>query len=324
MGGVWLCKQPSLPEGLDNVSSDEDETDSKISDTRTDLVTSQSQQRLDLQLDVSDPSKFEECGETDVFANEISENNDDDYNVSSSDSEEKPRTSNSEPPKWLARAISICSEGEDLEILASEADTDEYSSEMYFPRAFSEYEGQAGEDCGARDGGQTSGSGNIEGSLGNEERTGTLENAAKVAGLRTDGSEPLNESRKHSPCSSANKLSPSTGTTEFQADESSSALLSTSNERFQPSDADSAPSVGSPQGSCSSSSKKTLPSEKRWDYDLSLICVDATEQDYLYAAARIIQKALDCEVEGFYEEAFSLYKSCVGLLLSGVQGRYSC
>ena len=37
-------------------------------------------------------------------------------------------------------------------------------------------------------------------------------------------------------------------------------------------------------------------------------------------AGHTIHKALDCEVSGRYEEAFSLYKTCVSLLLSGVQG----
>lgn len=53
-------------------------------------------------------------------------------------------------------------------------------------------------------------------------------------------------------------------------------------------------------------------------FDLINICIDFKESDYLYVVGYIIYKVLDCEVNGNYEEVFSLYKICVGVLLSGV------
>lgn len=53
-------------------------------------------------------------------------------------------------------------------------------------------------------------------------------------------------------------------------------------------------------------------------FDLVNIYIDFKESDYLYVVGYIIYKVLECEVNGKYEEVFSLYKICVGLFLSGV------
>ena len=74
------------------------------------------------------------------------------------------------------------------------------------------------------------------------------------------------------------------------------------------------------QSFTSSSDAGKAVTQRRPIYDLGNIFIDCKESDYLYMAGHTIHKALDCEVSGRYEEAFSLYKTCVGLLLSGVQG----
>lgn len=49
-----------------------------------------------------------------------------------------------------------------------------------------------------------------------------------------------------------------------------------------------------------------------------------SKEDYIYLAANQICKAQEYEANGDYERAFATYKSCVGILLHGVQGnRYS-
>ena len=45
-----------------------------------------------------------------------------------------------------------------------------------------------------------------------------------------------------------------------------------------------------------------------------------SKEDYIYLAASHICKAKGYEANGDYEQAFATYKSCVGILLQGVQG----
>ena len=44
---------------------------------------------------------------------------------------------------------------------------------------------------------------------------------------------------------------------------------------------------------------------------------------YIVAAARQISLAQQCEANGNYHMAFTYYKNCVGVLLTGVQGRHN-
>ena len=44
------------------------------------------------------------------------------------------------------------------------------------------------------------------------------------------------------------------------------------------------------------------------------------KEDYIYTAANQICLAQEYEANGSYEMAFATYKSCVGILLQGVQG----
>ena len=66
----------------------------------------------------------------------------------------------------------------------------------------------------------------------------------------------------------------------------------------------------------------TNPSHKKVSRAVSNIAmswIDPKKKDYLYQAAQIIQQALYCEANEMYEEAFNKYKICVGILLNGVQ-----
>lgn len=45
------------------------------------------------------------------------------------------------------------------------------------------------------------------------------------------------------------------------------------------------------------------------------------KEDYIYVAASQICLAQECEANGKYDLAFSYYKTGVGTLLAGVQGR---
>lgn len=47
--------------------------------------------------------------------------------------------------------------------------------------------------------------------------------------------------------------------------------------------------------------------------------IDPNKKDYLYEAAQMIQQALYSEANEMYEDAFNKYKICVGILLKGVQ-----
>lgn len=53
--------------------------------------------------------------------------------------------------------------------------------------------------------------------------------------------------------------------------------------------------------------------------NIAMSWIDPKKKDYLYNAAQIIQQALYCEANEMYEDAFNKYKICVGILLNGVQ-----
>lgn len=305
LGGVWLYKQPSLTEGLDNLSSDEegDECQEPSESTLAALaepkikqtgLTRQSNEETN--LDTSE-------GQDDVFVDD----DDDDDECSENEAEiteKKEMGSSSEPPNWLVRAISICSEGEDLEALASEADTNELS----FPQAFSDYAYCGGEQRTSDDSellkkreGDYPHHNYTDTSDINTQKTGS--SSSHVLRNNLDTQEVKEEVDKtHHPESSE-----STSCTSFDSENSlkDSSFVSTTEDK---------------QSFTSSSDSAKGISRQRTISDLGNIYIDPKESDYLYAAGHTIHKALDCEVNGRYEEAFGLYKSCVGLLLSGVQG----
>ncbi|XP_046848172.1 ribosomal protein S6 kinase delta-1-like [Xenia sp. Carnegie-2017] len=53
--------------------------------------------------------------------------------------------------------------------------------------------------------------------------------------------------------------------------------------------------------------------------NVAMSWIDPKKKDYLYNAAQIMQEALYCEANEMYEKAFLKYKLCVGILLKGVQ-----
>lgn len=56
--------------------------------------------------------------------------------------------------------------------------------------------------------------------------------------------------------------------------------------------------------------------------NIAMAWIDPKKKDYLYQAAQIIQQALYCEANEMYEDAFNKYKICVGILLNGVQRKF--
>ena len=288
---MWLFKQPSLTDGLDNLSSDEDEDDERE----------------------TVPPAGCESGETDLTRHsngEAAEDNENDHNdevftqdpEESSDSEQdisetEDRTSSAEPPNWLVRAISICSEGEDLEVLASEADTGELS----FPQAFSEYDVSKKEE--------------------DESSPFSCSDSFGDLSLQQNREDPFEASDES--LSSAGYGHYENQTEKILEKTSQNFLKKTeSAESSSPKDSSSVDTTEDKQSFTSSSDSGKGVIRQRTVSDLANICIDPKESDYLYAAGHTIHRALDCEVNGKYGEAFSLYKTCVGLLLSGVQGTY--
>lgn len=101
-----MCKQPSLSDGLDSAGNEE----SAAEQTPTFIQRS---------LSFEDDSAF-----TTKVGKATSS--------SSEDDEEEPT------PGWLQRAISLCSEGEDIETLASEAENNDFIDDLSFPQPFSD------------------------------------------------------------------------------------------------------------------------------------------------------------------------------------------
>ena len=291
LGGVWLYKQPSLTEGLDNLSSDEEENDER--ETVPQSGNKNEESNLTRQLNEEAVGENHEEEQDDVFTHDLDGGLENELEIS----EKEDRASSAEPPNWLVRAISICSEGEDLEVLASEADSEELS----FPQAFSEYELPKQEDDSScypfpdssnglslqqdiKDTPEASAQSSLSAVHGHGENQWTEKDHVRTSNSTNFADKP--ESSE----SSSVKDSNSVGTTEDK------------------------------QSFTSSSDSGKRVTKQRTFSDLANIYIDPKESDYLYCAGHTIHKALECEVNGKYEEAFGLYKTCVGLLLSGVQG----
>lgn len=322
LGGVWLYKQPSLTEGLDSLSSGEEDNDFQepSHSTPPEPETEGEQSDLTRQSNKEIAPNAEEDHD-DVFTDDIDECSENESEIS----EREERASSTKPPNWLVRAISICSEGEDLEALASEADTEELS----FPQAFSEH-----------------------GYCSSEERTDENESSKNVHEAKfpsylqsdswddlhliqnkTDASENLAQnSTTETPLSFDHKHISSWGIdlektvhsvnppVKSEPSDSSSSTSVYSKDSRSLKDSISVGTAEDKQSFTSSSDSGKVVTRQRTISDLGNIFIDRKESDYLYVAGHTIHKALECEVNGRYEEAFSLYKTCVGGLLSGVQG----
>ncbi|XP_068683984.1 ribosomal protein S6 kinase-like 1 isoform X2 [Montipora foliosa] len=272
LGGVWLLKQPSLTEGLDTLSSDEEDENNPLA-----VESSLSHEGTNL-------NPVEE--HDDVFHNDehFSER---ETGISAGEE----RESSTEPPKWLVRAISICSEGEDLEILASEADIGEDVSS--FPNYYHHGEG----DC------QYHSQPGFSDEKSNSEHGVSIEKSSTYV---CKGDKDYANTLKQ----------------EHLALKPKPALTSQKSDAFKGSleDPNLVSATEDEQSFSSASGLVKGTTRQRTISDLGNIYIDSKESDYLYAAGHTIHQALDHEVNGRYEEAFSLYKSCVGVLLSGVQG----
>lgn len=324
MGGVWLYKQPSLTEGLDNLSSDEESNECQ-EPSESALSTAENESKpnnLTGEPNEEFMVKTEE-DQDEVFMDEAVECSESDSLIT----EREKRDSNTQPPNWLVRAISICSEGEDLEALASEADSEELS----FPQAFSDYSSCSGEE-------RTKESESLEKVHENQFHDNSrsylsadsyhtlnvhdnddTENLPTECSLSCDrgqgdhhGIETGLDKASHmiNPPAKPESSNSRSGTGAY-SDKDSHSLKDNA-------------SVGTAdkQSFTSSSDSGRAATQRRPIYDLGNIFIDCKESDYLYMAGHTIHKALDSEVSGRYEEAFSLYKTCVSLLLSGVQGNH--
>lgn len=306
LGGVWLCKQPSLTEGLDSLSSGEDEDDCQEPSESTLPIDETEIKQTGLIRQANEETNLNNMEDhDDVFVDDGDECLED-------DTEEASRT---EPPPWLVRAISICSEGEDLETLASEADTEE----LPFPQAFSDYSYCSIEE---RTNDENELPKNYEGDYPRDVNSDSSENQTESSTQNSSSSSSFVHKSNHGshrvelvcdktlpPVDSAAKSEPSESSPGSSVDSKGSLKHSSV-----------AIATEDKQSFTSSSDSGTVVTRQRTISDLGNIYIDPKESDYLYAAGHTIHKALDCEVNGRYEEAFSLYKSCVGLLLSGVQG----
>ena len=292
LGGVWLYKQPSLTEGLDNLSSDEEENDELETMPQDGNKSEESNLTRQLNEEVADENNEEE--HDDVFTHDLDGGLENELEIS----EKEDRASSAEPPNWLVRAISICSEGEDLEVLASEADSEELS----FPQAFSEYELPKQEE--------------------DDSSCYPFSDSSNDLSLRQDiGDTP--EASAQSSLSAAHGHGENQWTEKNHERTSNSTNFTDKTESSKSSSVKDSNSVGTTedkQSFTSSSDSGKRVTKQRTFSDLANIYIDPKESDYLYCAGHTIHKALECEVNGKYEEAFGLYKTCVGLLLSGVQG----
>ena len=377
MGGVWLCKQPSEAEGLDKIASDEENADTRRGDTlepRTDTqelgtpTCDLSGANLDLSpISCSKPVSAltglksrvppgpiqktdlkEDADADDVFATDSL----DEFVAGGEESDKDASEILPEPPQWLTRAISICSEGEDLEVLASEADTEECCNDLGFPRAFSDQgeteileiktseldkpvAGQSqssglqlrldSEPSASDISRSTISSHTPEGQSGPGTQGLSVEDVNKPVTLplhvNCKGQTPELPRMPKSTFGNTDKTNMK-GSKDYDKGEEAKAISisqqdpvsSTNGKTSNASSFDSKVSVPNRETS------KMRPAANQEKLIPDLVSITPGESDYLLTAAQAIRKALDCEVNGMYEDAFNLYKTCVGLLLSGVQG----
>ncbi|KAK3709330.1 hypothetical protein QZH41_006928 [Actinostola sp. cb2023] len=156
LGGVWLCKQPSLADGLDSAGT-EDTTpyqpptfiQRSLSFDGKDGTTPDPPPTF-IQRSLSFDGKDDTTPDpppTFIQRSLSFDGNDDnvftrsDMGKDSSSSDDEVNSSEEDKTScWLQRAMSLCSEGGDIEVLASEADNSEFIDELNFPKPFSDVE----------------------------------------------------------------------------------------------------------------------------------------------------------------------------------------
>ncbi len=249
------------------------------------------------------------------------------------------KTTDEDDKTWLSRAMSICSEGDDIEALASEAGYNkdhsfipqdnsdnvikpdnlpsEGSVDMLPTLLESDNEGEDEEDVFVEiiSPGITNYSHNNSPRNSEERITPKMsENAEEVLGscLVEDSSLPQQLDSKNTSLRHDNEDMPTT--------EDSTLKLDT------PKDTTSSCKGDDVEVNKTNSTEGTKPAHKQVGRAVSNIAmswIDPKKKDYLYQAAQIIQQALYCEANEMYEDAFNKYKICVGILLNGVQRKFN-
>lgn len=293
-----MCKQPSLVEGLDKTETTADET---IYEQSSDVVESQ--------LSTEIPSFIrrrlsDEDSEEDAFGNKEGENNEQMSWDSDGEDDQKSRKTST----WLQRAISLCSEGDDIETLACEAENDEIVKELNFPKPFAELE--EGETKSQKENELSKYEGNVRNDaesdcVGNSDiNVQQMANTKRNIGI---------ESKRETVAQVPKQIQGEYRENQRTKDESCEAHNSPKSISKQENPGDSS-------ALSKESQKGTKPC--RFDPQDTSFLSDSTGDDYLFAAAKVVRQALNFELDCQYKEAFHLYKKCVSLLLSGVQGEH--
>jgi hypothetical protein len=312
LGGVWLCKQPSLVEGLDKTETTVDETIQEQATCTSDSV-------VDGQSPSDGPSFIQRSLSNDGSEDNVFEGKDLEHEDMNSDTDEEETDPKSgKTSTWLQRAISLCSEGDDIEALASEAENDEYINELNFPRPFSESE--ENEDTTSHEERELGCKGtayemNYPEKESVDKPSDNTKNTGNAKGNQGLGLELKSEAKEQSKSRENQRTK--------QVEVSEISIIPESRNLNEPSDPRSSETSEGPGDSAKSlkeNQKKTEPSCRFDPQDTSVLSVSAGD-DYLFAAAKVVRQALNCELDGQYKEAFHLYKKCVSLLLSGVQGK---
>ena len=265
------------------------------------------------------------------------------------------KNANEDDKTWLSRAMSLCSEGDDIETLASEAgfnndlisqnvddimttdhvpsqgsvdmlptllesdeereDVEEVFAEIISPRNLK----NNSENNSPRN------SGNI--SPGNLEDMD--EQLESCFGEETDFSfsKPLDSKSTSSSQDSVDNQDLPTDRDEDLISSTTKLQIRTNEEDKETTDSiqedgyeviTNKPEVGSTEDSSISARKQV----GRTVSNIAMSWIDPKKKDYLYQAAQIIQQALYCEANEMFEDAFNKYKICVGILLNGVQRKW--
>jgi hypothetical protein len=223
------------------------------------------------------------------------------------------KTTDEDDKKWLSHAISLCSEGDDIETLASEAG----------------YNPDHSLNC--EEDGEI-----VRASQGSVDMLPTLLESEDEEDVFVEILSPrnTNHSYNESPGTLDEHISSqkSEHAEDYSKEDFSIAKPSYSNNITLSQDEkhDIPTKVGSTTSTeedgfevrNAEATEDKKPAHKHVSRAVSNIAmswIDPKKKDYLYQAAQIIQQALYCEANEMYEDAFNKYKICVGILLNGVQ-----
>ncbi|EDO32267.1 predicted protein [Nematostella vectensis] len=314
-----------MVEGLDMAGTGEDQA----GDNRRPETPDTDLQGTALEVPIEVQTMITRTTDTDMAEGDLNSGIPAEEDMADSDScgSDDTGSSASEPtPQWLQRAISLCSEGEDIEVLAAAADEDELFGELEYPKAFSDVEeDDLGSPLHLSYKIHDSSSENFADISQDDLDNSILSNGSDEA-LHKDGKSGSQQSQTK--ISSEEKFQGQTKLTKNNSrnGHSEDTELSVMNrpDTIPPSKSDTdLNSYSKDAHSSLESDRVSTPPEGKscvlTTHDIAEMTSNG-ESDYLFVAAHTIRKALDCEVNGRYEEAFNLYRACVSLLLSGVQG----